>query len=230
MENQLLQTKLYIPSAREKLVSRPHLIDQLNAGITGKLTLISAPAGFGKTTMVSEWIHSMDRKTNRTVWFSLDETDNDSKLFLTYFIKALQSCYPEIGKGPLDVLHSPQAPSLESILTTLINETANILEQVCIVIDDYHLIESPEIHTLVSFMLDHFPRNIHLVIITREDPPFPISRLRVRGELTELRAVDLRFSDKDAVDFFNRIMEIDITEENVKALKERTEGWIAGLQ
>jgi LuxR family transcriptional regulator, maltose regulon positive regulatory protein len=223
----LLFTKLYIPPSRPNIVLRPRLIERLNEGMSGKLSLISAPAGFGKTTLVSEWIASCCRPV---AWLSLDEGDNDPTRFLTYLVTALQTIAANIGKGVLAILQSPQPPPIESILTALLNEITTIPDNFVFVLDDYHVIDSKPIDNVLTFLLEHMPPQIHLVIATREDPPLPLARLRVRGQMTELRAADLRFTSAEAADFLNQMMGLDLREADIAALEARTEGWIAGLQ
>ena len=192
-----------------------------------KLTLISAPAGFGKTTLVSEWLDHTERPS---AWLSLDEVDSEPTRFLTYFISALQVIETDIGAGLLTVLQSPQLPPIESFLTTLINEVAMMPDEFILVLDDYHLIDNKQVDDSLVFLLEHLPPQMHLVITTREDPPFPLARLRVRGQLTELRSSDLRFSHEEVAGFLNQIMGLELSDQDVNALENRTEGWIAGLQ
>ncbi|MFC1922271.1 LuxR C-terminal-related transcriptional regulator [Chloroflexota bacterium] len=237
---QLLTTKLYIPPTRLKLVPRPRLTERLNEGIHRKLTLISAPAGFGKTTLVTEWLDSLRLDAekdiqieNRIAWLSLDESDNDPARFLTYFITALNRGEGEdatFGKVALNMLQSPQPPPMETILTSLINEIAAISVRIILVLDDYHLIETQPIHDAFTYLLDHLPPQLHLVIATREDPHLPLARLRSQDQLTELRAADLRFTTAESAEFLNQVMGLDLSEEDIAALERRTEGWIAGLQ
>ncbi|MCA9931138.1 MAG: hypothetical protein KC419_21785, partial [Anaerolineales bacterium] len=227
MLGNLLQTKLYVPRLRPSLVPRPHLVEKLNSGLAGKLTLISAPAGFGKTTLVSEWIADCERPF---AWYSLDERDGDLTRFLTYLIAALQTLMPAIGKKILGMLELPEPASTDSILTTLINEMATAPEQIALVLDDYHVLDSPAIDQALTFLLEHLPPQMHLVITTREDPPLPLSRLRVRGLLTELRAADLRFVPEETAVFLNKVTGLTFSAEEIAALDKRTEGWIAGLQ
>jgi LuxR family maltose regulon positive regulatory protein len=239
----LLQTKLYIPPARLELVARPRLIERLNErlwqdglqiglGFGRKLTLVSAPAGFGKTTLLSEWIRRRSAGTIalRVAWLSLDESDNDPTRFLAYLIAALQTTEANIGKGALSALESPRPPPTEAVLISLINEIAAIPDRMILVLDDYHLIEAQPIHGALTFLLDHLPPQMHLVIATREDPLLPLARLRAQGQLTELRATDLRFTSSEAAEFLNQVMSLGLSAEDVAALERRTEGWIAGLQ
>jgi LuxR family maltose regulon positive regulatory protein len=252
----LLKTKLHIPPVRPELVSRLRLVEQLNAGLHRKLTLVSAPAGFGKTTLLSEWIHSgvSSREygvgeehepageasltpysllpTPLFAWLSLDEDDNDLARFLTYLIAALQTVEASIGQGALGALQSPQ-PQIEAILTSLINEIATLPDRVVLIFDDYHLIEAQPIHDALTFLLGHLPSpaaGLHLVLATREDPPLPLARLRARGQLTEVRASDLRFALVETAEFLNLVMGLDLSSDDIAALETRTEGWIAGLQ
>jgi len=205
------------------------LIDQLNAGLAkgAKLTLISAPAGFGKTTVTTEWITQRERPV---AWLSIDEGDNDPTRFLTYFISALQTIAPNVGEEVLLVLQSPQPPPVETILITLLNEILSIPDNFIFVLDDYHLTDSKAIDDSLTFLLEHQPLQMHLVITTREDPNLPLARLRVRDQLTELRAADLRFTSSEAAEFLNQVMDLHLSTEDIAALEDRTEGWIAGLQ
>jgi LuxR family maltose regulon positive regulatory protein len=231
----LLQTKMYIPPLRPNLVPRPHLIERLNQGLQlgHRLILISAPTGFGKTTLVSEWIAGYERPV---AWLSLDEGDNDPTRFLAYLVAALQTITANIGEGALGMLQSPQPPPTESILTSLLNEIATIPDNFVLVLDDYHLIDaaavdaSTSVDGALTYLLQHLPPQLHLVIATREDPELPLARLRARGQLTELRATDLRFSSSEAAKFLNHVMGLNLSTENIAALETRTEGWIAGLQ
>lgn len=237
---QLLATKLFIPTIRPKLVSRTRLIEQLSAGLHRKLTLISAPAGFGKTTVVREWVDSVQnshKKSDQTnygiAWLSLDEGDNDSTRFLTYFISALNrttGIETAIGEKALSMLQSTQSPPAEIVLTTLINDIATLPGKMIFILDDYHLIDAQSIHNALNFFIENIPPQIHLVIATREDPFLPLSRLRARDQLTELRATDLRFSTSEAAEFLNQVMGLNLSTEDITALEARTEGWIAGLQ
>jgi LuxR family maltose regulon positive regulatory protein len=244
MTTPLLTTKLYIPPPRPNLVERPRLIERLNEGLHRKLTLISAPAGFGKTTLVSEWVAGCERPAApgppaRTGWLSLDEGDNDPTRFLAYLVAALQTIATNIGEGALGMLQSPQPPPTEAVLTVLINEIAAIPDRVVLVLDDYHIIESSPAAASTSvdgaliFLLEHLPpseRGLHLVIATRDDPHLSLARLRASGQLTELRATDLRFTPDEAATFLNQVMGLSLSADEITALETRTEGWIAGLQ
>ncbi len=237
MSGDLLQTKLYVPRLRPFLVPRLRLKEQLNQGLQlgHKLTLISAPAGFGKTTLVSDWIQAMSEVTPpfATAWLSLDEGDNDLVGFLTYLIAALrhsEGTDSAFGQEVVATLQSPQPLPAEAILTPLINEMATLPERIVLVLDDYHLIEAQPIHEALGFFIENSPPTLHLAIATREDPPLSLSRLRARDQLTELRAADLRFTTSEATDFLNQVMALNLSAENIAALESNTEGWITGLQ
>ncbi len=227
MVSPILATKLYIPPPPPKAILRPHLIERLNEGMHSKLTLISAPAGFGKTTVVSEWRATSDRKA---AWLSLDEGDSDLTRFLIYLVAALRSVAPSIGEGVLGVLQSPQPPPADAILTALLNEIATLQTDFVLVLDDYHVIDNRAVDNTLTFLIEHLPQQMHLIITTREDPQLPLARLRARGQLTELRASDLRFTPSEAANFLNHEMGLDLSAEDIDALEKRTEGWVAGLQ
>ena len=227
MATLILTTKLYVPPPRPEVVFRPRLIERLNDGLNCKLTLISAPAGFGKTTLISEWVAGCERPA---AWLSLDEGDNDPTRFLVYLIAALQKVAATVGEGVLSVLQSPQPPPTESILTALLNEITTIPGDFVLVLDDYHVIDAKPVDNALAFLLEHLPPRMHLVIATREDPQLPVARLRVQGQLTELRVIDLRFTHAEAAGFLNQVMCLNLSAEDITALETRTEGWIAGLQ
>ena len=237
---QLLTTKLFIPTTRPKLVSRPRLIEKLSEGLHQKLLLISAPAGFGKTTLLTEWLDNLrgaipkEKQVETQIgWLSLDESDNDPTRFLACFIAALnqvEGVEASIGKGSLNMLQSPQPPPTEAILTPLINEIAVISDRIILVLDDYHVIESTQVDDILTFLLEYLPPQMHLVIASRKDPHLPLSHFRARGQMTELRAVDLRFNSYEAAEFLNQVMGLKLALEDIAALERRTEGWIAGLQ
>jgi LuxR family transcriptional regulator, maltose regulon positive regulatory protein len=223
----ILFTKLFLPPARPNTVHRPRLIDRLIEGVHRKLVLISAPAGFGKTTLLSEW--AADSK-QPVAWLSLDEGDSDPARFLTYLISALQTIQPKVGVGVLEVLQTPQLPPIEGLLTTLLNDLTTLSDPSILVLDDYHVLDSQPVDKSLAFLLDHLPPQLHLVIATREDPHLPLARYRAKSHLVELRAADLRFTPAEAADFLNRVMLLSLTENDIAALETRTEGWIAGLQ
>jgi LuxR family maltose regulon positive regulatory protein len=242
MPETLLRTKLYVPLLRPNLVPRLRLIERLcqSLQLGRKLTLISAPAGFGKTTLVSEWVDNLSldvveeiQIVNRIAWLSVDDRDNDPARFLTYFISALnqiEGIETTIGEGALGMLRSPQPPPAELVLTALINDISAVPDRIILVLDDYHCIESSAVDDALAFLLAHLSPQMHLVIATREDPHLPLARLRVRGQLTELRAADLRFTPGEAATFLNQVMGLGLSAEQVTSLETRTEGWIAGLQ
>ncbi|GIK71720.1 MAG: hypothetical protein BroJett021_07080 [Chloroflexota bacterium] len=227
MSAALLTTKLYIPPPRPNAIDRPRLLARLHAGLHGRLTLVSAPAGFGKTTLVSAWVAQGGRPV---AWLSLDVGDNDPTRFLVYLTTALQRIAPELGAGVLAALRSPQPPPLEALLTALVNELASGAPPALLVLDDYHVIESASVGEALAFLIEHLPPPLHLVIATREDPPLPLARLRARGQLTEVRAADLRFTVDEAAAFLNQAMGLNLSADAIAALEARTEGWIAGLQ
>jgi LuxR family maltose regulon positive regulatory protein len=227
MSTPILATKLYIPPPRPKVVYRSRLIERLNEGLRRKLTLISAPAGFGKTTLVSEWVAGCERPV---AWLSLDEGDNNPTRFLAYLIAALQTIAANIGEGVLGALQSPQPPPTESILTALLNEITTVPDNITLVLDDYHVIDSRRVDNALTFLLERLPPQMHMVIATREDPDLPLARLRVGSQLTELRVADLRFIPSEAAEFLNQVMSLNLSAEDIAALETRTEGWIAGLQ
>ncbi len=227
MSAPILATKLYIPPPRPEIVLRPRLIERLNEGLRRKLILISAPAGFGKTTLLGEWVAGCERPA---AWLSLDEADNDPTRFLSYLVAALQTIAPNIGEGISGVLRSPQPPPAESVLTALLNEIATIEDDFVLVLDDYHAVDARAVDDALAFLLEHLPPQAHLVIATREDPQLSLARLRARGQLNELRAADLRFTPSEAAEFLEGVMGLDLSAEDIAALETRTEGWIAGLQ
>ena len=240
VKDSLLTTKLFIPPTRPELVHRPRLIEKLNDGLHRKLTLISAPAGFGKTTLVTDWLDNLQgdvknetQAKNKIAWLSLDEGDNNPARFLSYFIAALnqiEGMGATFGKEALSMLQSPQKPPIEAILASLINEFAEFTDKFIFVLDDYHLIEAQPINDALIFLLEHLPPQIHLVIATREDPHLPLARLRSQDKLTELRVTDLRFISFEAAEFLNQMMDLDLSADDIAALETRTDGWIAGLQ
>jgi LuxR family maltose regulon positive regulatory protein len=225
MTPSLLRTKTYVPAVRAKVVSRPRLIERLNAG--RKLTLVSAPAGFGKTTLVGEWLR---QREHPAAWLSLDKDDNDPVRFWQYVVAALQTVDDSIGRAAQAALQSPQPPALEALVTALINDLAVTPRPLILVLDDYHVIETKAIHDSLDFLLDHLPPQLRLVITTRADPPFSLSRRRGRSELVEVRMAHLRFTSEEAAEFLNACMGLDISAEDVAVLDNRVEGWIVGLQ
>jgi LuxR family maltose regulon positive regulatory protein len=234
MATDLLQTKLRAPRLRPLLVPRPRLLETLNEGLAGKLTLVSAAAGFGKTTLVSSWLDALQTAhailpPPQIAWLSLDANDGDPARFLSYVIAALQRIDPQLGKAAQAMLQASPLP-IPALLTSLLNDVAAQPNPVMLVLDDYHVIDARPIDEALGFLLDHLPPQLHLVITTREDPNLPLARLRVRGLLTEVRAADLCFTVAETAIFLQQVMGLELTETQIAALEARTEGWIAGLQ
>ena len=234
MPTPVLATKLFFPAPRPQITSRPRLRKRLNdeLGASRKLSLVCAPAGFGKTTLLSEWIiqHRRQQPGVGIAWLSLDAHDNDPSRFLAYLVAALQGVDADIGVEITGLRHSGQVLAAEPVLTSLINDIARSGKEFILVLDDYHVIEERPVHEALAFLLDHLPPQLHLAIATRSDPPLSLARLRSRGELTELRAADLRFTPEEAADFLNQVMNLGLPADDIAALATRTEGWIAGLQ
>jgi LuxR family maltose regulon positive regulatory protein len=225
----VLKTKLYAPPIPPELVSRPHLIERLNKGIHSgrKLTLVSAPAGFGKSTLVTGWLAESGRSA---AWLSLDEGDNDPVRFWTYLIAAIQAVHPEVADKARQIVGSPQLRSAELVVVSLLNEIAELARDLVLVLDDYHAIQAEQIHEGLDYLLGHQPPNLHIVLITRVDPPLSLARLRAHGQSIEIRAVDLQFSTDEAATLFNDVLNLQLKPEHVAALHLRTEGWIVSLQ
>jgi ATP/maltotriose-dependent transcriptional regulator MalT len=235
MATPLLTTKLYAPPSRLNWVPRPQLIERLTQGLTCQLTLISAPAGFGKTTLVSEWRASPAGQVP-LAWLSLDDDDNDLARFLAYLIAALETlpldagASASLGVDARALLQPRHRPPLKAVITTLVNSLSSLSADVVLVLDDYHVIMAEPIHDVITYLLDHLPPRMHLIMTTRADPPLPLSRLRARGQLVELRAADLRFTPEEATVFLNQVMGLNLSTEDITTFATRTEGWIAGLQ
>jgi LuxR family maltose regulon positive regulatory protein len=227
MSTPILTTKLYIPPTRPELVPRPRLIERLNDDLRRKLTLISAPAGFGKTTLVSGWLRQLNLPI---AWLSLDEGDSELPRFLSYTIAALQEIDSGLGQTILPLLQLSETPATETLITLLINDVVAFSDKIILIFDDYHVIHTLEIHQALTFLLERLPPQLHLVVISREDPPFPLARLRVRQQIREIRSHDLQFSHQEAAQFLNQTMRLNLRPEAISALEQRTEGWIAGLQ
>ena len=205
------------------------MIERLDAGFRGKLTLVSAPAGYGKTTLVSDWIA---RSEIPAAWLSLNVSDNDIARFLSYLIAALQQIDPGIGTAIQPILVADTNPPLETeqLLTMLVNDVAALRQAFALILDDYHLIEELEIHQALDFVFDHLPPGMHVVLISRANPPMPLGRLRVQGQLTEIREANLRFTPDEAAAFLNDAMGLGLSSAQIESLEARTEGWVAGLQ
>ncbi len=235
MPSPILATKLYVPLPRPTIVLRPRLIERLNEGLgrglgrgfRRRLTLVSAPAGFGKTTLIGEWVADCELPT---AWLSLDEEDGDLVRFLTYFVAALRTIETNIGEAASSLLQSAQPPPIETILTDLLNEIADVPEDFVLILDDYHSAAAEPVDRALAFLLEHLPPRMHVVVATREEPRLPLARLRALDQMTELRVEDLRFTPSEAAEFLNRVMGLGLSETNIAALEVLTEGWIAGLQ
>ncbi len=238
MDAPILRTKLNLPVLRPQRVVRRKLIDWINAGLwdsagfSRALTFVSAPAGYGKTTLVVDWLRELNHADpeTRIAWLSLDTGDNDPTLFLTYLVATLQSAHPDFGQESLAILQSPQPPPPNIILATLLNEINGLPVPTLLVMDDYHELQSAAIHRQIGFLLEHLPPHFHLVLTTREDPLLPLARMRAQGQMLEVRSDQLRFSSQECVQFLNEVMGIQLSSEHIAALERRTEGWIAGLQ
>src|SRR5216684_3646313 len=229
-EQLLLVTKLAMPPVRSDLVPRPRLTNQLQLGIQRPLTLIAAPAGFGKTTLLSTWL---EHAPLQAAWISLERGDDDLTRFWSYVFTALARVHPGSGTSALALLQASTLsplPPIETVLTAWINALATLPHEVALVLDDYHLITEQSIHRSLTFLLDHLPRQLHLVMATRADPPLPLARLRARGHLTEIRAAELRFTSEEVMAFLTQALGPHLSSEEIAALEARTEGWIAGLQ
>ena len=226
----LLETKLYVPRPRRGLVGRPRLRERLDRGAESKLTLVSAPAGFGKTTLLAEWLAAAPSGQWSVAWLSLDPSDNTPVPFWTYVIAALRTAVPRVGARALTLLQGPQSPPIETVLAMVLNDLGSMSSDVVLVLNDYHAVDAPDIADGMAYLLEHLPPLIHVVIATRADPALPLARLRGQGELVEIRAADLRFTLDEAAAYLNDTMGLDLAAADVAALEARTEGWIAALQ
>jgi LuxR family maltose regulon positive regulatory protein len=233
MAGPLLETKFHVPRRGRGVVPRPRLIGGLTRRAESALTLVSAPAGFGKTTLLTEWLAewlaAAPAGERCTAWLSLDPRDNDPALFWRYLVAALDAAAPGVGTNALLLLQSSQPPT-EAVLATLLNDLNTLTKDVVLVLDDFHVIEATEVQNGMAFLLEHLPARIHLVLAARADPSLPLARLRGRGELVEVRAADLRFTSDEAATYLSEVMGLTLTEQDVEALEDRTEGWIAALQ
>ncbi|MEO8907438.1 MAG: helix-turn-helix transcriptional regulator, partial [Microbacteriaceae bacterium] len=229
MAGPLLSSKYRLPIQGASAVARQRLTDRLDAGIRGPLTVVSAPAGFGKTTLISNWLVPAATNGSAVAWLSLDHRDNDPALFWTYLVTAMRAAVPDVGEAALPLLVS-RAASTDEALAALLNEIETLPDNLVLVLDDYHVIESLEIHEGMAFVLEHQPPQLHLVIVTRVDPPLPLAQLRACGRLVEVRANDLRFTADEAANYLNELMDLGLGDDDIAALEGRTEGWIAALQ
>jgi LuxR family maltose regulon positive regulatory protein len=234
MPSELLQSKLYMPPPRPRLVARPRLLARLDRGLADhhSLALVSAPAGFGKTMLIADWgthLAAAERPAARLCWLSLDEDDNDPRLFFSY-VAAAAGQVQSLGASIQDLLATPQPAAPKAMAAALFNDCADLETPLALVLDDYHLIENPDIHQALSYLLDNRPLNLFVVITSRTDPPLPLPRWRAGSQVTEIRTDDLRFTLPEAADFLTRSSGQKLAENELKALEERTEGWAAGLQ
>ncbi|MDG0792436.1 hypothetical protein OMP38_17305 [Cohnella ginsengisoli] len=225
--NEVLTTKLEKPPSRQLMVDRNHLLDLLNRGQDKRLSLVSAPAGFGKTTVVSQWASICDRPV---AWLSLDERDNDVIRFLTYVIEAIRIVFPNVGNGILISLRSPQLPQIDAVLSQFINELNTMQKAFTMVIDDYHLINNRSIEQGLRFLVAQMPSHMNLTIVSRDIPDLPLSKLRAKNQLMEIGVKDLRFTGIETVCFLNQVMGLSLTKKNIIELEKITEGWVTGLQ
>jgi LuxR family maltose regulon positive regulatory protein len=223
----LLRTKFHAPQVRSDWVRRPRLEKRLDQGLDRKLTLVSAPAGFGKSSLVAS---SLSESERHATWLSLDEGDNDPVRFWTYVIAAIQAVEQDVGDDARQIITSPQLRRTDPAIISLLNEISELTDDLVLVLDDYHVIEAEQVHEDLSYLLDHQPGNLHIVLISRADPPLSLARLRAHGRLIEIRATDLEFSAAEAAILFNDVIELNLNPEQLEALNERTEGWIVGLQ
>jgi LuxR family maltose regulon positive regulatory protein len=237
----LLATKLYLPPYRPNLVTRPRLLQKLDESLRmgSRLILLSAPAGFGKTTLVTEWIDTLNAASAdgkaaqlavKIAWLSLDEGDNDLATFLAYLVAALQTAAPGAGEATRKMLESGPLPAADALLLPLVNDLAGLSAPLVLVLDDYHEIQLPAIHEAMAFLIERHPPKMEIIITTRQDPLLPLTRWRARGLLAEIRLKDLRFTEQEAAEFLNRTMGLSLQAEDIAILENRTEGWIAGLQ
>ena len=229
MSLSLLSSKLYIPPTRADAIARPRLITRLLSGLAqaGSFVLVSGPAGAGKTTLLSD---CAARLRQPVAWVSLDESDNDTRRFWTYLATACQSVSPGVGESAVVLLREPQPLPEDTIPTILVNDLGRQDDPVVLILDDFQAIQNPSVHAGFVFLLDHLPRNLHILVATRTDPPWPLARFRVRNQLVEVRAQDLRFTTEETAAFLNQTMGLNLATDDVAALEERTEGWVAGLQ
>ena len=226
MSSSLLETKFYPPNPRSDRVPRLRLLEKLNAGLDNRLTLISAPAGFGKTTLVTEWLSQVKCPF---AWVSLDKDDNNVIQFFTYATTAVERI-EGVGRTTRRLLQSSQTIEIKSIVTAFINDCILGSNQFILALDDYHVITDKSVNEAVALLLDNMPANFHLVITSRVDPLLPISRLRAHGQMIELRSDDLRFNPEESDNLLKDLMRLNLTAEQTSALENRTEGWVAGLQ
>ena len=223
----MLLTKLHRPVTGKNVVHRLNLFEKLNEGLNRKLILISATAGYGKTTLLSDWI---TQNKMPTAWYSIDARDNDPYEFLSFIIHGIQKSHPKVGKNSLGLLSSPGTAGIDYILELLINDLLDVPEDIILVLDDLHLIQNKHIFELLSFMIEYKPKHFHIILSTRSDPPLPFARLRSQNQIIEIRSSDLSFSKNDITELFNKKLRLSLNHKDIDLLQLKTEGWIAGLQ
>jgi LuxR family transcriptional regulator, maltose regulon positive regulatory protein len=226
----LVKTKLTPPPPRAGRVVRRRLIDCLDAGLAGPLILVAAPAGFGKTTLVVDWLGTSAQRSRTLAWLALDEADNDPARFWSYVVGALETARPGVAAGALELLGVPGAATVDNIVDELAHDLSTIADPIVLVLDDYHTVVTPTIHAGLASVLERLPPSVHLVVSTRSDPPLPLARMRARAQVTEVRAVDLRFTAEETAEFLAEVMGLELTPDQLAVLGARTEGWVAGLQ
>jgi LuxR family maltose regulon positive regulatory protein len=230
LENQLLVTKFYVPVTSGTLISRPHLMALLHQSLKRPLTLISAPAGFGKTTFLAAWTKSLPARNPQVAWVSLNEEDNEPRLFWTYILTALKMLQPERFTPLLMHLQSPQSSPLKHIVRALINTLVEGTEQIVLILDDYHRITEQQVHTTLSYLVEHLPIQLRIILSTRTDPPLPLSQLQARQQLLEVHTHQLRCTAEETRAFFKQVTDIQLSDEMIEQITARTEGWLVGMQ
>src|SRR2546430_11645587 len=223
----LMRTKLFRPRSASDVITRTRLIERLNMALEGEITLVCAPAGFGKTTLLTQWVQTVDRPN---AWLSLDEHDNELPVFVQSLVASLQTAFPDAFEATTVLLKAPRILPPDQIAPLLINDLADVPHDVILVLDDYHLIHNNEVHTLLELLVEHLPLQLHMVLICRSDPPLPVARWLAKGRLYELRGIDLRFMPEETEAFLTNMLGSEAARETAGALNERTEGWVAALR
>jgi LuxR family maltose regulon positive regulatory protein len=226
---QLITTKIVVPPPRPHIVVRQRLLEMMDDAVSRPLTLISAPAGFGKTTLITSWLYETGNQS-RTAWLSLDQDDSDPVHFAYYMIATLQAIEPRVGRALISLLGSLKMPGLEDLMSLLLNELAAAQDRILLVLNDYHSVRNPDVDSALAFLIERIPEQFRLIISTREEPRLPLARWRALERVVEIRLDDLRFSYEEALVFFKQTMGLNIDSRSARTLEDRTEGWIAGLQ